>query len=145
VRKVADEIIAAGASPRRRSRCLDKGSIEAQLEDVAARPAARHQPQRDQHSRSPAGTPLVEMTLENFTAPIVVGASTHFTATAAARHMMKRGSGVILTSPRPAPRSGATRCSTARRVRVACSTIESLSRTLAGQLGPKGIRVVCLR
>jgi NAD(P)-dependent dehydrogenase (short-subunit alcohol dehydrogenase family) len=28
---------------------------------------------------------------------------------------------------------------------VACSAIESLTRTLAGQLGPRGIRVVCLR
>jgi 3-oxoacyl-[acyl-carrier protein] reductase len=28
---------------------------------------------------------------------------------------------------------------------TACATIEALSRSLAGELGPQGIRVVCLR
>ena len=40
------------------------------------------------------GTPLTEMTLEDFALPVEIGISTHFlTATAAARHMMKKGSG----------------------------------------------------
>src|SRR5688572_28834209 len=44
------------------------------------------------------GTPLIDMTLENFTTPVLTGVRTHFlTATAAARHMVQRKSGVILT------------------------------------------------
>jgi NAD(P)-dependent dehydrogenase (short-subunit alcohol dehydrogenase family) len=61
--------------------------------------------------------------------------------------MAKRGSGVILTlsasaapsasSPEPGQGIGG--------FGVACAGIEALSRCLAGELGPHGIRVVCLR
>jgi 3-oxoacyl-[acyl-carrier protein] reductase len=94
------------------------------------------------------GTALVDMTLENFTTPVLTGITTHFlTATAAARHMIKRGKGVILTlSSSAAGLSGREESyhSTAG-FGVACAAIEHLSRVLAGQLGPKGIRVVCIR
>ena len=44
------------------------------------------------------GTPLVEMELEDFERPIVTAVRTQYlTSRAAARHMMRRGSGVILT------------------------------------------------
>ena len=150
VRKVADEIIAAGGfAEAAEVDALDKGSIEAHLEDVVSKTGgidiSLNATSIQGHLQ---GTPLVEMTLENFTAPIVVGASTHFlTATAAARHMMKQGSGVILTlSSTGAELSGRDQMfHSTGGFGVACSTIESLSRTLAGQLGPKGIRVVCLR
>jgi len=94
------------------------------------------------------GTPVVDMTLEDFTTPVVMGVSTHFlTATAAARHMAPRGSGVILTmSSTAAGLSGRDHMMhSVGGFAVACTAIEALSRTLAGQLGPKGIRVVCLR
>jgi len=94
------------------------------------------------------GTPLIDMPYEDFTLPILTGVKTHFlTATAAARHMVRQRSGVILTlSSSSAALSGRDRryhltggCSTA------CAAIEALSRSLAGELGPQGIRVVCLR
>ncbi|GLS28561.1 NADP-dependent 3-hydroxy acid dehydrogenase YdfG [Mesorhizobium albiziae] len=94
------------------------------------------------------GTPLVEMTLEDFTLPVEIGIKTHFlTATAAARHMAKKGSGVILTlSSTAAGLSGRDRVfHRAGGFATACTAIEALSRTLAGELGPQGIRVVCLR
>jgi len=44
------------------------------------------------------GTPLAEMPLEDFERPIMIGVRTLFlTSRAAARHMVRQGSGVILT------------------------------------------------
>src|SRR5260370_6647995 len=89
------------------------------------------------------GAPLVEMSLEKFTLPIADVMKTQFlTTTAAARHMTRKGSGVILaitaTPARMAiPNSGS--------FGVVCSAIEGLCRQLAGELGPQGIRVICLR
>jgi 3-oxoacyl-[acyl-carrier protein] reductase len=89
------------------------------------------------------GTPFVELSLEDYSHPITAYTRTNFiTAKAAARHMVKRGSGVILTISTPGsrlPGVGATGFG------VACAAIEALTRHLAGELGPSGIRVVCLR
>jgi 3-oxoacyl-[acyl-carrier protein] reductase len=89
------------------------------------------------------GTPLVEMSLEEFTRPIVGAMQTQFLTTrAAAQHMIRQGSGVILAiTATPArmviPNAGG--------FGVACAAIEGLCRQLAGELGPHGIRVICLR
>jgi 3-oxoacyl-[acyl-carrier protein] reductase len=94
------------------------------------------------------GTRLVEMPPENFTTPIMTGVTTHFlTATAAARQMIKQGSGVILTlSSSASVLSGRDRrYHLTGGFSTACAAIEALSRSLAGELGPHGIRVVCLR
>ncbi|HEY7487934.1 MAG TPA: SDR family NAD(P)-dependent oxidoreductase [Streptosporangiaceae bacterium] len=94
------------------------------------------------------GTPLVEMSREDYATPITVGTTAHFlTARAAARHMIEQRSGVILLLT-----ATATWNQAALRTPIpmggfgaACAAIEGLSRTLAGELGPSGIRVVCLR
>ncbi len=94
------------------------------------------------------GTPLLEMTAEDFTLPILSAARTNFlTATAAARHMVERGSGVILTiSTSAAGLSGRDRRShLTGGFSTACAATEAFTRSLAGELGPKGVRVVCLR
>lgn len=89
------------------------------------------------------GAPLVEMAQEEFTQPIADVMKTQFvTMTAAARHMSRKGSGVILAiTATPArrfiPNTG--------NFGVACAAIENLCRQLAGELGPQGIRVICLR
>jgi NAD(P)-dependent dehydrogenase (short-subunit alcohol dehydrogenase family) len=89
------------------------------------------------------GKPLTQMTSEIFGAPITNAMHTHFiTATAAARHMEKRGAGVILAltaqvARKPYVASGG--------FGVACAAIEGLCRQLAVELGPRGIRVVALR
>lgn len=88
------------------------------------------------------GTPLTELSPEDYGLPITTYTRTQFlTATAAARHMMRKRAGVILTLS-----------TTAARVTlpsdgfgVACAGVEALSRQLAGELGPHGVRVVCLR
>jgi NAD(P)-dependent dehydrogenase (short-subunit alcohol dehydrogenase family) len=88
------------------------------------------------------GKPLTELAPEDFALPIATYSTTQFlTATAAARHMQARGTGVILLLS-----------TTASQVAVptdgfgpACAAVEALSIQLAGELGPRGVRVVCLR
>ncbi|WP_412543635.1 SDR family oxidoreductase [Longispora sp. K20-0274] len=89
------------------------------------------------------GTPFAELTLEDYAHPIAAYTRTHFvTAKAVARHMTAQGSGVILTLSTPGSRLPGPGY---MGFGVACAAIEAVSRHLAGELGPSGIRVVCLR
>ncbi len=89
------------------------------------------------------GIPVVNLSVENYMLPILTYGRTNFlTAKAAARHMISNKSGVILTiTATPArlayPQVGGMSASWA--------AIEALSRNLAAELGPHGIRVNCLR
>jgi 3-oxoacyl-[acyl-carrier protein] reductase len=88
------------------------------------------------------GVPLIEMSLEDFTRPITIATRTQFlTARTAARHMVRQGSGVILTitagpARRAFPNVGG--------FDVACAAIEGLWRTFAAELGPYGVRLVVI-
>jgi len=89
------------------------------------------------------GTPFADLSLEDFEFPIATYTRTNFiTAQAVARHMAKKGSGVILTLSTPGARLPGPgymgNC-------VASAAIEAMSRHLAGELGAQGIRVVCIR
>jgi 3-oxoacyl-[acyl-carrier protein] reductase len=83
------------------------------------------------------------MALEDFEAPIRTAVRTTFvTARAAARHMIPRGSGVIMAfggdgDPLRDYYIGGTQ--------VAFEAIESMRRQLSAELGPHGVRVVTLR
>src|SRR5215469_14882235 len=90
------------------------------------------------------GAPLLEMQLEQFTRGITEVMHTQFlTMTAAGRHMSRQGSGVILAlTATPAGRFVPTNSG---NFGVACAAIENLCRQLAGELGPRGVRVVCMR
>ena len=86
---------------------------------------------------------LVDMPIEDFIGPIDGLCRTHFiTATAAARHMMERGSGVIILL-------SATSAKEWRHemggFSLACAAIEALTRSLAGEVGRRGVRVVGIR
>jgi 3-oxoacyl-[acyl-carrier protein] reductase len=94
------------------------------------------------------GTPLLEMPLEDYRRPIAVGTTTHLlTARAAARHMLARGAGVIMTLSASGVRIADPVMGPPLMggFGVACAAIEALTMNLAGELGPHGIRVVCLR
>jgi len=150
VQQVADELVATGrVAEAAEVDALDRNAIERHLDAVAAKAGAPDIVFNAIGIRGDLqGTPLVDMSLENFTTPVLTGITTHFlTATAAGRRMAARGSGVILTmSASSAGLSGRDQSfHSTGGFGVACSAIESLTRTLAGQLGPKGIRVVCLR
>jgi 3-oxoacyl-[acyl-carrier protein] reductase len=94
------------------------------------------------------GRPLAEMRVEDFLTPIRNAATATFTtATAVGRHMAERGSGVILTMSTTSSRlSGRDQMFHAPGgFSEACGVVETMTRTLAGELGPRGVRVVCLR
>jgi NAD(P)-dependent dehydrogenase (short-subunit alcohol dehydrogenase family) len=89
------------------------------------------------------GTNAVDLPIEEFMVPLTTVVKSHFiTARAAARHMVKQHSGVIIFltgSPARGHVEGATAIGTA------FGAIESLTENLAVEVGPSGVRVVCLR
>ncbi len=89
--------------------------------------------------------PLVEMSSEDFMRPISTGTTTHFlTARAAARRMATQGSGVILTFSASAVRAFFPGVYVGG-FGIACTAIEALTKQLAAEVGPDGVRVNCLR
>ena len=91
------------------------------------------------------GIPLAEMGVDDFMAPVETAARTTFlTARAAARHMIRQGSGVILAFGGPGDRSGPMRDYYLGGTQVAFDAIETIRRQLAVELGPHGVRVVTL-
>lgn len=91
------------------------------------------------------GTPLAEMDVDDFLAPVVTAARTTFlTARAAARHMIRRRSGVILAFGGPGDRSAPLRDYYFGGTQVAFDVIETMRRQLSVELGRHGIRVVTL-
>jgi 3-oxoacyl-[acyl-carrier protein] reductase len=89
------------------------------------------------------GKPLVEMELDDVARPIAIGTRTQLlTAKAVAPHMQKRGSGVIMTITATPARMAFPRCG---GFAIACAAVEGMCRSLAAELGPLGIRVICLR
>ena len=86
--------------------------------------------------------PLMEISVEDFMQPIMIAMRTHFLTTrAAARHMVKRGSGVILHfgggGPQTLPGLGG--------FKIALDAVEGLRRQWAIELGKQGIRVVTIK
>jgi 3-oxoacyl-[acyl-carrier protein] reductase len=91
------------------------------------------------------GIPLAEMRVDDFMAPVETAARTTFlTARAAARHMIRQRSGVILAFGGPGDRSGPMRDYYLGGTQVAFDAIETIRRQLAVELGPHGVRVVTL-
>lgn len=89
------------------------------------------------------GAPAVDLPAELFIVPArTVLLSQYITARAAARHMVPRGSGVIifLTGSPARPHGPGTSA-----IGAAFAGVENLTRTMAIELGPTGVRVVCLR
>jgi Dehydrogenases with different specificities (related to short-chain alcohol dehydrogenases) len=86
--------------------------------------------------------PLMDLSVKDFMQPIMNAMRTHFLTTrAAVRHMVKRGSGVILTfgggGTQTLPGLGG--------FKIALDAIEGLRRQWAMELGKQGIRVITLK
>lgn len=89
------------------------------------------------------GTPLVEMSLADYERPVRTAVHTQFlTARAAARHMVKQQSGVILLFGGD---GDPVREFSVGGLQVAFHALEAMRRQLAAELGPHGIRAVTLR
>ncbi len=89
------------------------------------------------------GRPLVDMSPAEFTLGLEARVRTHFvTARAAARHMLQQRSGVILMVTATPDRVAIPEVGS---FGVANAALEGLTRTLATELSPHGVRVVCLR
>jgi NAD(P)-dependent dehydrogenase (short-subunit alcohol dehydrogenase family) len=92
---------------------------------------------------NPQRVPLTELSTDAFAQPIAFYTRSNFiTATAAARHMTSRGSGVILTLTAVPGRMPARLIGGAA---AAWGAVEAFTRSLALEVGPAGVRVVCLR
>jgi 3-oxoacyl-[acyl-carrier protein] reductase len=141
---VADEIRkAGGVAETAQLDALDERAVDEHADAVVARTGRIDISFNLITHGDVQGIPLVEMALEDFERPVVTALRTMFlTSRAAARHMIKQGSGVILVfggygDPVPDYNLGG--------LQVAFQAQEALRRNLACELGPHGIRVVTIQ
>jgi 3-oxoacyl-[acyl-carrier protein] reductase len=123
---------------------MDEGAVDKHADAVSARAGGIDIALNAVGIVHVQGTPFADLSLEDYAHPITAYARTNFlTAKATARHMARQGSGVIiLLAPGPGARmSGKGFLGNG----VSAAAVEALSRILAGELGPSGIRVNCLR
>ncbi len=141
---LAEEIRrAGGAADSNQLDALDEHAVDQHAGAVAARAGGIDISFNAISTGDNQGTPLAQMGPDELTAPLHRRVITnHLTARAAARYMVPRRSGVILTlTATPAamafPLTGS--------FGVECAAVEGMFRTLAGELGPDGIRAFCIR
>jgi 3-oxoacyl-[acyl-carrier protein] reductase len=138
-REIAD---AGGVSETGEVDTMDEQAVDEHADDVARQTGGIDVSFNAIGHGDVHGTPLIEMPFDDFFRPVLTALRSQFLTTrAAARHMVERGSGVILaitatTSRMSIPNVGGTG--------VAFDAIESLCRQLAVELGPRGIRVAWL-
>jgi len=142
--RVADEIRSAGGvAETALVDAMDQASVATHAGHVARTAGSIDVSFNAISFRVVQNVPLVEISLEDFMAPVTAACRTHFiTATEAARHMTAQGSGVIVLL-------SATSALESRHqmggFNLACAAIEALTRSLAGEVGRHGVRVVGLR
>jgi 3-oxoacyl-[acyl-carrier protein] reductase len=140
---VANEIRSGGgAADMAEIDALDERAVETYIDAVAGKAGSIDVVLNAIGILHVQGKPLLELSLEDFAHPINAYVRAHFiSAKAAARHMAKQRSGVILLISTPGSRLPGTGY---LGYGVACAAKEGLTRLLAAELAPSGIRVVCL-
>ena len=150
---VADDIRSAGGvAETARVDALDERKVDGYVDAVAEKAGGIDVSFNLISYQDVQGTPLAEMGLEEFERPIVTAVRSQFlTSRAAARHMIGRGSGVILMFGGAGGRdpirdyaSGGFQVYLGG-FQVALGALDVLRRQLAVELGPHGIRVVTLQ
>jgi 3-oxoacyl-[acyl-carrier protein] reductase len=146
VENVAQEIRGAdGAAEAAEVDALDEQAVGAYVDRVAQQAggidvllnATGPQPKDHGHATS-----TLDLSLEHFQLPLTTLVASQFiTARAAARHMVRQRSGVILFVTATPSRGAAN----AAAIGTAYGAMESLLRCLAVELGPAGVRVVGIR
>jgi 3-oxoacyl-[acyl-carrier protein] reductase len=142
--EVAEEIAGAGgAVETARVDALDEPAVAEHADAVAARAGGIDISFNAVSHGDVHGLPLLEMAADDFTRPIEIAVRSQFLTTrAAARHMTRQGSGVIMavtatTGRLSIPEVGGTG--------VAFDAIESQCRQWACELGGHGVRIVWLQ
>ena len=141
---VAEEITAAGGVVETAQLdALDQQAVENHVDEVAKKAGSIDVCFNAVGLNAVQGIPLVDLSLEDFLTPVKEAACTHFvTATAAARRMAAQGSGVIVMLSSSASRESGPKMG---GFSLACAAIEGLTRSLAGEVGRQGVRVVAVR
>jgi len=122
---------------------LDEAAVEAHADAVVADGGSLDVSMNLVSMNDVQGTPLLEMSFDDFDSPIRTWVRTNFlTARAAARRMVKQGRGVILFfggdgDPVRGYHLGG--------LQVAFSAVEAFRRTLASEVGGYGVRALTLR
>jgi 3-oxoacyl-[acyl-carrier protein] reductase len=134
---------AGGAAETAEVDALDERAVDAHADAVAAEAGGIDISFNLISHGDVQGTPMVEMSLEDYARPARTAVSTTFlTARAAARHMIRQGSGVILIF---GGSGDPLRGYNLGGLQVAFEALESMRRQLASELGPHGVRTVTLR
>jgi 3-oxoacyl-[acyl-carrier protein] reductase len=144
VERVASEITAAGGQAQAAQvDALDEEAVDRYADAVAEQAGGIDVSFNAISHGDVHGAPLLDMPFEDFVRPIATAMRAQFlTSRAAARHMVERGSGVIMaitatTARQVIPEVGGTG--------VTFDAIESQCRQWASELGPRGVRVVWLQ
>jgi 3-oxoacyl-[acyl-carrier protein] reductase len=142
-RVAADIRAAGGAAETAEVDALDERAVDEHADAVAAAAGGLDISFNLIQHGDVQGTPMAEMALEDYARPVVTAVRTTFlTWRAAARHMTRQGSGVILAfggegdPPRGYHLGG---------LQTAFHAVEAMRRQLSVELGPNGVRVVTLR
>jgi NAD(P)-dependent dehydrogenase (short-subunit alcohol dehydrogenase family) len=144
VKKVADEITASGGKAEAAVvDAMDEAAVNDYVNDVVSRVGSIDISFNLIDLQVIQNMPLVDMQMSDFIRPAAIAMQSHFlTDIAAAKVMMKQGSGVILTltaTPAAIAYPGVAGFG------PACAAIEALSRNLASETGRYGVRVVNIR
>jgi NAD(P)-dependent dehydrogenase (short-subunit alcohol dehydrogenase family) len=142
--RLADEIRAAGgAAESAVVDALDERSVDEHAAAVVERAGSIDISFNLISHGDVQGTPMTEMSLDDYTRPVFNAVRTFFlTSRAAARQMKRQGSGVILVF---GGEGDPMRDYYIGGVQVAFTAVEAMRRQLSAELGKHGIRLVTLR
>lgn len=142
--EVADRIRSAGGVVEMAEvDALDENAVDKHADAVAAQAGGIDVSVNVITHGDVQGTPMAEMSPEDYIRPVVTAVRTTFlTSRAAARHMIGQGSGVILVF---GGSGDPMRDYYLGGLQVAFEALESMRRQLSSELGPHGVRVVTLR
>jgi 3-oxoacyl-[acyl-carrier protein] reductase len=144
VQKVADEILAAGGHAEiAQVDAFDEKAINSHIDTIIRSAGAVDISFNAVGVDVIQNIPLIDISVDDFVRPVTLTMQTRFlTAKAAAKPMMKQGSGVILSLTAT---PGGIGYPFTGGFAPACCALESFSRNLASELGVYGVRVVNIR
>jgi 3-oxoacyl-[acyl-carrier protein] reductase len=144
VASIADQILASGGrADAAQIDALDVGAVETDLDRLIATHGRVDVSFNAVSIEQQMGCRLTDISRDDFLASVSQLLETNFiTMSSAAKRMEQQGSGVILAITATVARTAGVDTGT---FSVAGASIEGLCRQLAVDLGPRNVRVICLR